>query len=160
MISSTVSRTVSLLLLFTSSAHAALPASPEDPAGASSALETVLSEEFIAQIRDPFSLPFLGSGPSGGKRPELTLFPINDLKLNGVITGPKKLRAMISAPNGKTFFVKIGDLIGLRGGKITQIQGDSITVVETEESKGKRTVGTVELRIGGELVTISSKGGN
>jgi hypothetical protein len=120
-------------------------------------LEAVLNEEVIAQLRDPFALPSSGGAVGEMKRAELTLFPINDLKLNGVITGPNKLRAMVSAPNGKTFFVKVGDLMGMRNGRITQIRNDAITVVETEDVKGKRMGNTLELRIGGELISVSSK---
>jgi Tfp pilus assembly protein PilP len=66
---------------------------------------------------------------------------------------------LISAPNGKTFFVRVGDLIGLRSGKITQIRSDAVTIVETEEVKGKRVSGAVELRIGGEMVSLSGRKG-
>jgi Tfp pilus assembly protein PilP len=155
-----IRRFLPVLILTGPAAFSALPTPSGAPAEPAMALETVLSEEYIAEIRDPFALPSLGPVFGGGKRPELTLFSINDLKLNGVITGPKKLRAMVSAPNGKTFFVKIGDPIGMLNGKITQIRSDAITVVEFEEVRGKRVSGTKELRIGGELVTLSSGGGD
>jgi hypothetical protein len=120
-------------------------------------LEAVLNEEMISQLRDPFTLPSNKKNIYGAKRPELTLFPINDLKLNGVITGPNKMLAMVSAPNGKTFFVKVGDLMGVRDGRITEIRSDAIRVVETEEINGKSMGNTLELRIGGELISVSSK---
>jgi hypothetical protein len=150
---------LSILVFSMTRASAAIP-QPASPApNDGSALETVLNEELIQGLRDPFSLPSVENGDAKIKRPELTLFPVNELKLNGVITGPKKLRAMISAPNGKTFFVKIGDMIGLRNGRVTQIRSDAITVLESEEIKGKRVSGAVELRIGGEFVPLSAKKG-
>jgi hypothetical protein len=148
----------SILLLAMPGAFAAV-ADVSAESEEASALETVLNEELIMALRDPFELPSSRGSPGKDKGPELTLFPINDLKLNGVITGPKKLRALISAPNGKTFFVRVGDLIGLRSGKITQIRSDAVTIVETEEVKGKRVSGAVELRIGGEMVSLSGRKG-
>jgi Tfp pilus assembly protein PilP len=78
--------------------------------------------------------------------------------LNGVITGPKKLRAIVTGPSGKTYFVMIGDHIGTRDGKISAIQPDFLKVVEYElDEKGKKIPEIFEVRLNGEMVSLSQK---
>ena len=124
-------------------------------------MEAILSEELVRTLRDPFELPSSLSRKAGMPRSDLELYQIRDFKLNGVITGPKKVRAMVSAPNGKAYFVKVGDLMGAREGRVTRITSDAIRVMEyfVNES-GKRVPDLYELRINGELQALSKKEGD
>ena len=129
--------------------------------GEGSAMEAILSEELVRTLKDPFELPASLSKKTGVPRSDLELYQIRDFKLNGVITGPKKVRAMVSAPNGKAYFVKVGDLMGAREGRVTRITSDAIRVMEyfVNES-GKRVPDLYELRINGELQALSKKEGD
>ena len=60
----------------------------------------------------------------------MRVFPLRILKLLGVVTGPKKLKAMLLAPNGRTYFVKTLDRIGVREGRIEKILKDRLIVKE------------------------------
>jgi hypothetical protein len=138
---------------------AAAPAAPvsEVFASDSTALGSLLTEEIVRGLRDPFSPPAELTKKETPKS-ELETIQLSELKLNGVITGPKKLRAMISAPGNRTYFVAIGDRLGIRQGRITAIQSDLVKVVEYEEDeKGRRVPEIFELRISGELVSLSNK---
>jgi len=128
-----------------------------DPAKDSS-VEAILNEDLIRGLRDPFQPP---AGLMRKKKVQLTeleMFQLKDFKLNGVITGPKKMRAMVTAPNNKTFFVKVGDRIGAREGKITHILNDSIRIQEVAlNDKGKPIPDIYEIKMSGELVSLSKK---
>jgi Tfp pilus assembly protein PilP len=92
---------------------------------------------------------------------DLELYQLRDLKLNGVITGPKKTRALIVSPKGQTFFVKVGDLVGAREGRVTSIAPDSVQVVEYfVDDQGKRLPDRYEMRMDGELRLLDRKGRN
>lgn len=123
----------------------------------SSALGSLLTEEIIRGLRDPFAPP-LEVTKKIEPQSELETIRLGDLRLNGVITGPKKLRAMISAPGNKTYFVAVGDRLGLRQGRVTAIQNDLIKIVEYEEDeKGRKVPEVFELRLSGELVSLSKQ---
>ena len=55
---------------------------------------------------------------------------MGDLKLVGVLTGPLKVRAMVVAPDGKTYYVAEKMKVGLRNGIVTRITTRSIQVQE------------------------------
>ena len=115
-----------------------------------------MTEELIRTLRDPF-VPPISLTKKEVPKSELELIALKDVKLNGVITGPKKVRAMISA-GPKTFFVAVGDKLGQRDGRITSIQSDLIKVVEYEtDNRGRRTPEVFEVRITGEIVSLSKK---
>ncbi len=123
-----------------------------------SAMESLLNEDMIHILRDPFQMPSILATKKAAPRSDLELFELKDFKLNGVVTGPKKTRAMVSAPNGKTYFVATGDLMGLHEGKVTAIQSDAIKVVEYQiDEKGKKIPEVFEVRINGEVVSLSTK---
>ena len=65
---------------------------------------------------------------------------------------------MITVPTGKVFFIKVGDAIGTRDGKVTQILNDSIKVMEyyTDEH-GKKTPDIYELNLMGEFLSLSKR---
>ncbi len=92
---------------------------------------SVNSIEEIMKFRDPFKGPDLrGIGLAGESINALENFPTSDFKLLGVITGPKKLKAMLLAPDGKTYFVKVLDKIGVREGRIQKILEDRLIIKE------------------------------
>jgi len=129
--------------------------------GEGSAVESILNEEMIRGLRDPFQPPAAVRIKKKAILTELEMFQLKDFKLNGVITGPKKVRAMITtpSPSNKTFFVKVGDKIGSRDGRITHILGDAIRVQESiMNEKGTPVPDVYEIRMSGELVSMSKKG--
>ncbi len=121
------------------------------------AVESMLNEDVIRALRDPFQVPTILSKKENPKT-DLELYALKDFKLSGVITGPKKLRAMVIAPNNKTYFLAIGDHIGVREGKVTAIKADTIKIVEYElDEHGKRIPEMFEMQLNGELVSLSQK---
>jgi hypothetical protein len=128
------------------------------PKSSDSALDAILNEDLIRGLRDPFVLPTSALVKKELPKSDLETYALKDLKLNGVVTGPKKVRAMLTGPNGKTFFVKVGDRIGARGGKITRISGDAVRVTEFyQDEKGRDLPDVYELRIAGEMVSLTKK---
>lgn len=82
----------------------------------------------LLNIRDPFRPP--DSVLIESPRTELEIVSIEELKMLGVMTGPKETRALILTPNGKTHFVRVNDKIGNRRGVIVSITPQSIKVSE------------------------------
>ena len=82
----------------------------------------------LRQQRDPFKMPLIikAKGPES----ELEMYAAGDFKLVGVLSGGNQLRAMISSPNGKTYFVKKGMTIGMRKGSINKITETALTIRE------------------------------
>lgn len=88
--------------------------------------------EEILKRRDPFAKPDLMARrrKNGALMSELEQIPVQDFKMVGVVTGPNRLKAMILAPNGKTYFVSEHDRIGVNKGVIKKITPDAIIVRE------------------------------
>jgi Tfp pilus assembly protein PilP len=130
----------------------------QTPSGVDSPVDLILTEDLIASLRDPFQMPAIVQAKKEAPKTDLEMFELKEFKLNGVITGPKKTKAMLTATNGRTYFVSIGDRIGSRGGRITAIQSDSIKVVEYEvDEKGRRTPDVFQINISGEVESLSKK---
>ncbi len=126
-----------------------------------SSMEAILNEDLIRSLRDPFEAPVVVKEFKAKAQSDLELYQLRDLKLNGVITGPKKPRALIASPKGQTFFVKVGDMVGAREGRVTQITPDSVRVTEFYvDEKGKRLPDVFEMRMDGEIRSLDRKGGN
>ncbi len=125
-----------------------------------SAMQAILSEDLIRSLRDPFQVPAILQAKKAQPRTELETFQIKDLKLNGVITGPKKVRAMVTAPNNKTYFVKVGDLLGAREGRVSKINPDSIQIMEYEvDERGKRLPDEYKINMSGEIISLNKNRG-
>lgn len=123
-----------------------------------SPLDSLLNEDLIRNLRDPFQLPSILVTLKETPKSDLEVYPLKDFKLSGVITGPKKTRAMVTTPNNKVFFVRVGDRIGVHEGRVTQIRGDSIKVTEYYvDEHSKRTPDIYELTMSGEVVSLSKK---
>jgi Tfp pilus assembly protein PilP len=121
-------------------------------------MDSLLTEDLIRALRDPFQLPTSAIVKKETPKSELETLALKDFKLQGVISGPRKIRAMLAGAGGKTYFVKVGDRIGVRGGKITQITSDSVRVTEFyQDEKGRSVPDIYELRLAGELVSLTKK---
>lgn len=135
------------------------PAPVSEVFSSDAGMDTLLTEEVIRSLRDPFAPPAIITKKEQPKS-ELERVALSELRLNGVITGPRKVRAMLSTSGGggKTYFVAVGDKVGMRSGRITAIQPDLIKVVEYEtDDRGRRVPEVFELRITGEIVSLSKK---
>jgi len=150
-----------LSVFFGLSAQAAVPAPSPTPVPAKptdSPMESILTEDMIRSLRDPFQVPMIFLSQKEKPRTDLEMFQLSDFRLNGVITGPKKTKAMVTGPNGKTYFISVGDRIGIRSGHVTSIRPDAIKVVEYDvDEKGRRTPELFEIRITGEVQALSQK---
>ena len=158
--------TLSLLLLTTSANAVKTPPPTPSPAASTpvansfstSPVDTLLTEDLIRTLRDPFQAPSIFVTKKDKPASDLETFQLKDLKLNGVITGPKKVKAMLTAPNGKGYFVVVGEKIGVREGRVTSIQAESIKVVEYEiDERGKKVPEILEMRLNGDVVSLSKK---
>ena len=115
-------------------------------------MDAIMSEDLIRSLKDPFQAPPISNALAAFTPSDLELYRTGDFRLNGVITGPKKVRAMLSAPNNKTYFIKVGDPIGVRNGKVSQITAESVKITEyVMDERGKRVPEVVELKIGGDM---------
>jgi Tfp pilus assembly protein PilP len=86
--------------------------------------------ESVLKERDPFKRPPLKLGQEGPKS-ELQTFPVEKFKLMGVMTGDSgHMKAMLQAPNGRTYFVQEKMLIGIRSGFIQKITDTAVIVRE------------------------------
>lgn len=127
-------------------------------AQAQSPVESILTEEAIRALRDPFHAPNVAIRAKETVKSDLELFALKDFKLNGVITGSKKAKAMVTLPNAKSFFLSVGDRVGVRDGHVVSISGDSIKVVEYEhDENGKKIPEMFQLLISGDIVSLTNK---
>jgi Tfp pilus assembly protein PilP len=83
----------------------------------------------LLKMRDPFKRPNFAVTVEGAKS-DLESFPADKFELIGVMTGPKQLRAMVRAPNGKTYFIDHKSKIGMHGGTVKKISTQVILVRE------------------------------
>lgn len=110
-------KTVLLALSLSALAIAPFPAARAEPLPAE-----------MMRLRDPFKRP----EPKGEllQRTELEQFPIERIRLVGIMTGPKRMRAMVQTPDGKTHFVAERAKIGTRKGVVTAITPEAMRVRE------------------------------
>lgn len=92
------------------------------------AADKKFAEEFL-KARDPFRAPSLEKIVVG-KKDELELFPLDSIKMIGVLTGPDHLRAIVQIPDGKTYLVAEKMKLGIHQGFIKKITPDAIVVRE------------------------------
>jgi Tfp pilus assembly protein PilP len=106
------------------------PAAPKT-AGAPASDEAFTLENSL-NLRDPFRKPpsKAAFGAEGGNIPPLERYELDRYKLVGVITGPRKNKALITDPDGKMHVVSEAMFIGTRHGKITHIRPGQILVEE------------------------------
>lgn len=106
--------------------EAAAPASAPSTGAASGGQTTA---EAMLHLRDPFKRPDLEMVKVVPKT-ELESYAADSFKMLGVLTGPKRLKAMLLAPDGKTYFVSEKTKIGTRGGFVRRITPEAVSVRE------------------------------
>jgi type IV pilus assembly protein PilP len=92
--------------------------------------------------RDPFA-PLIvkqETTSKAGDRPPLERYNLYDFKMMGIIWGGFGYNAMLEAPDGKGYFVRVGTVIGPNKGVVKKITQSSIVV----EEKFKSISGTPE----------------
>jgi Tfp pilus assembly protein PilP len=78
--------------------------------------------------RDPFT-PWQPAIVSAGSGP-LQRYPLEALKLRGVVAATASPRALVEAPDGASHLARVGDGIGTSFGRIAAIRPDALVVVE------------------------------
>lgn len=96
--------------------------------------------------KDPFKPLITEPEPTAAKAPSkikgrdalpIQSHEVDKFVVTGIITGLKENKALVIDPAGKGYVVKTGMLIGLYGGRITQITATSVIVTENY-SDGKK----------------------
>ncbi len=101
--------------------------------------------------RDPF-MPLISkkeNRPRSGELPPLERYNISEFKLSGIIWGGFGYNALLDAPDGKGYFVRVGSIIGPNRGVIKRITQNAIVIEErfkNEMGETQRKEITVELR--------------
>lgn len=95
-----------------------------DPSGRREPFKTLIAEE-IPEIPDVIATP----NPELLKTP-LQKFDINQLKLTGIILGGLGDYARVSAPDGKSYTINIGTLMGKHEGQVMSIDDNVVIVKE------------------------------
>jgi type IV pilus assembly protein PilP len=85
--------------------------------------------------RDPFK-PFIALGPKKPLPPKTPLTPlqrydVSELKLVGILKGPKGFRALVEDAGGKGFIIATGTLIGRGDGRVKEIHENRVVIEET-----------------------------
>jgi len=81
-------------------------------------------------------------------RTPLERIDLSQLKLVGIILAASGNRALVEESSGKGYVIKAGTYIGTNGGKIVNIEKDTVTVEEEfEDVFGKLKVRTKELKL-------------
>lgn len=94
-------------------------------------VSALLPMEELLKLRDPFKkLPGIFQRGLKRAKTDLELYPIEDFKMIGMVSGPTRPKAMILAPNGKTYFISPNDRIGVQEGKVTRITSEEVQVQE------------------------------
>ena len=101
-------------LLLASAAEAAVAPMEAKPADQTAA--STPSEELL-RIRDPFKRPEIETSQAT-PRSDLERYQVDSFKMVAVLTGPTRIRAMLLAPDGKTYMVNERMKIGTRNGVI------------------------------------------
>jgi len=105
--------------------------------------------EIFAKIRDPFKRPDI-KVILGTPKSDLELFPTEQFKMVGVISGPDHKRAMLLGPDGTNYLVSENTKIGTRKGVILKITTSLVQVRERVINiLGEEEPVNIDLLIGG-----------
>jgi type IV pilus assembly protein PilP len=83
--------------------------------------------------RDPFTPSKTAEPPADLCTDELCRFKLDDLKLVAIVSGVDDPVAMFEDPHGKGIIARRNARIGRRGGRITEITRECVTVLEQGE---------------------------
>ena len=125
---------VSLVMTTLAFAQATVPGNNSSP------VEMILTEDMLVTLRNPFRPTEMVQKVLSIKRSDQESYSVNTMVLNGVIAGLKKSKAMITLPNRKTVFVKVGDKVGTRDGHVVQIDSDGVRVLEYDKDEDGKLV--------------------
>ena len=79
---------------------------------------------------------------------ELQNFDVTDLRLSAIIYGITDPKAVVIAPDGKSYIVKNGSFIGKNWGKISRILPDKLDIVETyKDPLGRKIINKLYLEL-------------
>ncbi|MGE4231957.1 MAG: pilus assembly protein PilP [Bacteriovoracia bacterium] len=93
--------------------------------------EDVMSIENFLNLRDPFRKYVPKTDLAGDdKTPELQRYSTEDFQLVGIITGPKKIKALLTSPDGRMHIVTERARIGQRKGVVKRITPQTVSVEE------------------------------
>jgi Tfp pilus assembly protein PilP len=125
-----------------STAHARPPQQPPEPAGRQQA-----GTDYDAQgRRDPFGLllqepavqpPPESLCPRTGPRGPLERFDVSTLKVIGILWGEFGMRAMITAPDGKSHVATMHSVVGQHCGTVVAIHADHLVIEEQYDVDGQ-----------------------
>ena len=93
------------------------------------------------KLRDPFQAAMISPQQTGDKHSNISPdkkrkkepledYPLDTLRMVGVITVNHKQWAMVQASDGQVFRVTVGNYLGQNHGRITKINPDSIQLLE------------------------------
>lgn len=80
--------------------------------------------------RDPFMIDISEGEEKLPGNSKLLQYGLDQLKVTAIIWGIAKPRALVSTPDGDSFIVQKGDLMGRNYGKISRVAKDELVVVE------------------------------
>lgn len=147
-----------LLLQFALYGFAQAENTPVQLPAQSGPIDQILATDSLKDIRDPFQMPTIINKRKENPKSDLELTQLKDIRLNGVISGPKKVRALLSVQSGKTYFVSVGDRVGVRDGRVSKIKPSSVMVREWDTDEfGKRVAEDFEIQLSGEVVSLSDQ---
>jgi type IV pilus assembly protein PilP len=95
------------------------------------------SAENLADPFAAFNLKPQGQRSAAGPRPDMNRrkepledYPLDSLKMVGTLMRGKQAFAIIQAPDGTVYRVKVGDHLGQNSGAVTKITEDKVDLVE------------------------------
>lgn len=101
--------------------------------------------------RDPFQPPFSGKRSiqlTGVPLTPLQKFEVSQLNLMGIIVGKGEPRALVVAPDGKSYILKAGTKVGPHDGTVVDINAKAVVVEEPYlDFSGEVRTGTKEIKV-------------
>lgn len=72
-----------------------------------------------------------GKPNSNRQKQALENFPLDSLRMVGTLRQDKKLWAIVTAPNGRAYHIKIGDYLGQNFGQVEAISKHTVEIIES-----------------------------
>lgn len=121
--------------------------------------EPIIEKDYVYTSigkRDPFKSIFDDAAfENGGNAGQETIisplqnYDVNSFVVTAIVWGVSSPTAMVAAPDGQTYVVKTGTLIGRNWGRVIKIKHDRIVVLETKTlpSGGGKVSHMIELQL-------------